>query len=301
VAEADEFDRSISKFSPTIALITSLEPEHMECYKDYADLENCFIDFANRVPFYGSVILCMDDPGVARIESRITRPVITYGLSKDYNFSAADIVFEEDITEFSLYHDGNYLTKVKSPLIGAHNVRNSLAAIATAYDLEAPLEKVVPEIISFAGVNRRMEFAGEAGGIKFYDDYGHHPTEIKATIEGVKAVFKGRIVTVFQPHLYSRTKRFYEDFARSFFDADKAVILDVYPSREKPMNGVSGELIVNAARRFGHKDITFFKDKEDLPSLMSKILKKGDRVILFGAGDIYKYTPRIIEDIRESC
>jgi UDP-N-acetylmuramate--alanine ligase len=299
VAEADEFDRSIMKFSPTIAVITSLEPEHMECYEDYADLENCFVEFANRVPFYGSVILCMDDPGVAAIESRITRPVITYGLSTEYNFGATDLIFNEDGTEFSLYHDEVYLTKVKSRLLGKHNVRNLLAAIAAAYDLEAPLEKVVPEIINFEGVNRRMEYAGEARGIKFYDDYGHHPTEIRTTIEGMKEIFKGRIVTVFQPHLYSRTKRFSDEFAKSLLGADKVVILDIYPARERPINGVSGEIIVEAARRSGHRDIMFFKNKEQLPTMMKEILQAGDRVILFGAGDVYKYTPKIIENLKE--
>jgi len=299
VAEADEFDRSIARFSPTIAVITSLEPEHMECYVDYSDLEDCFVDFANRVPFFGSVILCIDDPGVARIEQYIKRPVLSYGISKDRNFGAHDIQFNESGATFSLYHNGNYHTKVFSPLYGNHNIRNLLAAITVAYDLEVPLETVIPEIESFSGVNRRMEFAGEAKGIQFYDDYGHHPTEIKTTIEGMKAVFEGRIVAVFQPHLYSRTRRFYNEFGKSFSDADKVVVLDIYPAREKPINGVSGEMIVSAARKFGHRDITFLKDKEELPLHMKRILKKGDRVVLFGAGDIFKFTPKIIEDLKE--
>lgn len=299
VAEADEFDRSIARFSPNIAVITSLEPEHMECYVDYSDLEDCFVDFANRVPFYGSVILCLDDPGVARLQQYVKRPVLSYGISRDRNFGADDIEFDERGTTFSLFHEGNYLTRVSSRLYGRHNVRNLLAAITVAYDLEVPLETVIPEIANFAGVNRRMEFAGEAGGIAFYDDYGHHPTEIKTTIEGLKAAFDGRVVAVFQPHLYSRTKRFYKEFGESFSDADKVVVLDVYPAREKPLNGVSGEMIVKAARESGHQDITFLKDKEELPLHMKRILKKGDRVILFGAGDIVKFTPRIIADIKE--
>ncbi|UCE65002.1 MAG: UDP-N-acetylmuramate--L-alanine ligase [Candidatus Zixiibacteriota bacterium] len=299
VAEADEFDRSIVRFSPTIAVITSLEPEHMECYVDYSDLEDCFIDFANRVPFYGSVILCVDDPGVSRIEQHIKRPVLSYGISKDRDFGADGIEFNESGTSFTLYHRGDYLTRVFSRLYGNHNIRNLLAAITVAHDLEVPLETVIPEIESFSGVNRRMEFAGEAKGVKFFDDYGHHPTEIKTTIEGMKAVFGGRIVAVFQPHLYSRTKRFYKEFGGSFSDADKVLVLDIYPAREKPINGVSGEMIVEAARKFGHRDITFLKNKEELPSRMKRILKKGDRVIMFGAGDIFKFTPRIIEDLKE--
>jgi len=299
VAEADEFDRSIQKFSPTVAVITSLEPEHMECYRDYEDLENCFIEFANRVPFYGSAVLCLDDAGVAKLESRVTRPVLTYGLSESRDFSAGDIEFHEGGAEFSLYHNANYLTRVKSPLYGYHNIRNLLAAITVAYDLELPLETVIPEIQKFTGVNRRLEFSGEAKGIRFYDDYGHHPTEIKTTVEGMKAIFKGRIVAVFQPHLYSRTKRFYKEFGQSFMDADKVVVLDVYPAREKPMNGVSGEMIVEAGRHAGHRDMTFLRDKFELPAFMKKILREGDRVVLFGAGDIFKFTPEIIEELNK--
>lgn len=299
VAEADEFDRSIQKFSATVAVITSLEPEHMECYRDYEDLENCFIEFANRVPFYGSAIICPDDPGVAALETRITRPVLTYGLSVGCDFQAEDIRFNEEGAVFSLIHQGEYLTKVSSPLYGYHNIRNLLAGITVAYDLEVPLETVIPEIAKFTGVNRRLEFAGEANGIRFYDDYGHHPTEIQTTVEGMKQVFKGRIVAVFQPHLYSRTKRFYREFGNSFMDADKVVVLDVYPAREKPMNGVSGEMIVEAGRKSGHPDMTYLQDKFQLPALMKKVLKEGDRVVLFGAGDIFKFTPEIIEELNK--
>jgi UDP-N-acetylmuramate--alanine ligase len=297
VVEADEFDRSIQKFSPTVAVITSLEPEHMECYRDYEDLENCFIEFANRVPFYGSAVICPDDPGVAALEPRITRPVLTYGLSAQCDFRADDITFSEKGVVFSLVHKGDYLTKVNSPLYGYHNIRNLLAAITVAYDLEVPLETVIPEIGKFSGVNRRMEFSGEVQGIRFYDDYGHHPTEIKTTVEGMKEVFKGRIVAVFQPHLYSRTKRFYKEFGNSLMEADKVVVLDVYPAREKPLNGVSGEMIVEAGRRSGHTDMTYLRDKFELPIFMKKVLKEGDRVVLFGAGDIFKFTPEIIKEL----
>jgi len=224
---------------------------------------------------------------------------LTYGLSGSRDFSAGAIEFHEGGTEFSLYHNGNYLTRVKSPLYGYHNIRNLLAAITVAYDLELPLETVIPEIEKFTGVNRRLEFSGEAMGIRFYDDYGHHPTEIRTTVEGVKAVFKGRIVAVFQPHLYSRTKRFYKEFGESFMDADKVVVLDVYPAREKPMNGVSGEMIVEAGRLAGHRDMTFLRDKFELPAFMKKILREGDRVVLFGAGDIFKFTPQIIEELNK--
>jgi UDP-N-acetylmuramate--alanine ligase len=299
VAEADEYDRSISRFFPTVAVITSLEPEHMECYDGLEDLENTFVEFANRVPFFGSAVICTDDPGIRQIESRLTRPIIRYGLDKAADFSAADISPVEGKTTFTLFHQGVSVTRVTSPLQGLHNLKNLLGAISVAHDLEIPLEVALPAVESFSGVSRRLELAGEAGGIRLYDDYGHHPTEIKATLEGMRSVFDGRLIAVFQPHLYSRTRQFYREFGKSFSDADLVVILDVYPAREKPIDGVSGRMIAEAARESGHKQVDYVENKEDLPGFLAERLREGDRVILFGAGDIYKYTGKLLENIRE--
>jgi UDP-N-acetylmuramate--alanine ligase len=299
IAEADEFDRSISKFFPTIAVITSLEPEHMECYADLDDLENSFVEFANRVPFFGSVIICLDDPGVRRIDSRITRPMITYGLDSNAEFSASDIKFSDNGMTFMLHHKGSRVATAHLPLQGYHNLRNLLAAVAVAYDLEIPLEAVVPAAATFAGVSRRLELAGEADGVRLYDDYAHHPTEIKTTLEGMRRVFDGRLVAVFQPHLYTRTQRFYREFGGSFSDADMVVILDIYPAREKPIDGISGEMIADAAKKSGHAGVNYIEDKENLPNFLKGKLRGGDRVILFGAGDIYKYTKKILELLKE--
>lgn len=297
VAEADEYDRSISRFFPTVAVITSLEPEHMECYNGLEDLENTFVEFANRVPFFGSAVICVDDPGVRRIESRVTRPIIRYGLNNGADFSAKDISLAESGTTFMLYHQGASVTKVISPLQGYHNLRNLLGAVSVAYDLEIPLEAALPAVASFSGVGRRMELAGEVMGIRLYDDYGHHPTEIKATLEGMRSVFDGRLVAVFQPHLYSRTRQFYREFGESFSDADVVVILDVYPAREKPIDGVSGKMIAEAAREKGHKQVDYVENKDDLPEFLAGKLREGDRVIFFGAGDIYKYTRKLLENM----
>jgi len=299
VAEADEFDRSITRFYPTIAVITNLEAEHMECYKDLEDLENCFIEFGNRVPFFGSVVMCMDDPGVKRIESRITRPKITYGLETDADFMAADIKFRNDHTSFTLYHKGNRVAGARLPLQGRHNLKNLLAAVAVAYDLEIPLENALRAAETFSGIGRRLELVGEVGGILLYDDYAHHPTEIKETLAGMRQVFDGRIVAVFQPHLYSRTRNFYKDFGRSFFAADLFVALDVYPSREKPIDGVSGRMIADAAREFGHKNVFYIENKSDLPEFLKENLQKGDRVIFLGAGDIYQFSRKTLELINK--
>jgi UDP-N-acetylmuramate--alanine ligase len=299
VAEADEFDRSITKFSPTIAVLTNIEAEHMECYKDLADLHNCFVEFVNRVPFFGTGILCIDDPGIQEIESRITRPIITYGVSPRADFSASDITFSEQGLSFTLSQKGKLDGRINSPLLGYHNVRNILAGLAVAYDLEIPIYTAIRAIGTFTGVGRRLELAGEAGGIQFYDDYGHHPTEIKTTLEGIRSVFKGRLIAIFQPHLYSRTVRFYKEFGAAFSDSDMLVVLDVFPSREKPINGVSGKLVVDSAKKQGHQNVSYVEDKNTLDQFMKERLQSGDKVILFGAGDINRLTQKIIEKIKE--
>jgi UDP-N-acetylmuramate--alanine ligase len=299
VAEADEYDRSITKFFPTIAVLTNIEAEHMECYRDMDDLYACFAEFANRVPFFGTAIICIDDPGIKVIAPRITRPMITYGLSQDADFSAKNVAFDESGIKFTLIQKGREDGTVLSPLYGCHNVRNILAGLATAYDLEIPMKKAIEAIKTFSGVGRRLELAGEARGVKFYDDYGHHPTEIKTTLQGLRAVFKGRLVAVFQPHLYSRTQRMFKEFGGAFFDSDSLFVLDVFPSREKPINGVSGKMVVDSAKSQGHEDVTYVEDKTSLPGIISERLHPGDRVVLFGAGDIYRLTQKIIEKMKE--
>jgi UDP-N-acetylmuramate--alanine ligase len=267
----------------------------MECYVDLEDLEDCFVQFANRVPFYGSDIICIDDPGVKRIEGRLTRPVVSYGLDERAEFRAREIEFKGEYTSFELHHKGERIARVKSKLLGYHNVRNLLAAIAAAYELDVPLESAIPAAETFTGISRRLELVGERRGIRFYDDYAHHPTEIMATLEGMRSVFKGRIVAVFQPHLYSRTKSFYREFGSSFFDADMFVALDVYPAREKRIDGVSGKLIADTAKKEGHQNVRYLKEKDDLPGFLRDHLVEGDRVIMFGAGDIFKYTRKTLE------
>jgi UDP-N-acetylmuramate--alanine ligase len=299
VAEADEYDRSITKFFATIAVVTNIEAEHMECYRDMDDLYSCFTEFANRVPFFGTAILCIDDAGIKTIEPRITRPMITYGLSPAADFSAANVTFGESGIKFTLTQKGREDGTVVSPLYGFHNVRNILAGLAVAYDLEIPMKKAIEAVRTFTGVGRRLELAGEARGVKFYDDYGHHPTEIKTTLQGLRNVFDGRVVAVFQPHLYSRTQRMFREFGGAFFDADMLFVLDVFPSREKPIDGVSGRMVVDSARDQGHGNVNYVEDKSTLPGQIVNHLKPGDRVVLFGAGDINRLTQKIIEMMKE--
>lgn len=299
VAEADEYDRSITRFFATVAVITNIEAEHMECYRDLEDLHDCFIQFGNRVPFYGTVILCTDDPGCQAIESHITRPLITYGIKDKADFSALNISFGDSGIQFKLLIKGKEDGEIKSPLLGYHNVQNILGSLAVAYDLEIPMKRAIAAVKTFSGVGRRLELAGDVNGIKFYDDYGHHFTEIKTTLQGLRSIFNGRLVAVFQPHLFSRTQRFYREFGGAFFDADMLVVLDVFPSREKPIDGVSGRMVVDAAMQQGHKDANYVADKSSLPDFMIERLQPGDRVVLFGAGDINRYTVKIIEKLKE--
>lgn len=298
VIEADEFDRSLLRFYPTVAVITSIEPEHMECYEDLDDLHNCFVEFASRVPFYGSIIYCLDDPGLQLVRTRFARPNLSYGFSRHADLHASNLKYSLDGISFDCHSNGKTLGNAFVPLLGKHNVLNALATILTALDLEIPFEKAVDALKSFPGVGRRLELAGQVDGIRVYDDYAHHPTEIKATLQGIRSSFDGKIAVVFQPHLYSRTKNFVDEFGSAFFDSDLLVITRIYPAREKPIEGVTGQIVADAAHRSGHKKVEYLENREDIPKFLKTNLKSGDIVVVFGAGDIYRLTPEIVEELK---
>jgi UDP-N-acetylmuramate--alanine ligase len=297
VAEADEFDRSILRFYPTMAIITSIEAEHMECYRDLNDLYDCFIEFASRVPFYGSVIYCLDDPGLQHIRDRFSRPSISYGFSRHADLYATDLNYMADGVEYVCHNNGKILGKVKVPLFGKHNALNSLGTIAAALDLEIPFEKITDAIATFPGVGRRMEFVGEKRGIRIYDDFAHHPTEIKTTLEGVRQSFSNRIIAIFQPHLYTRTQMFQKEFGSAFFDSDMLVVADVFPSREQPIDGVTGKLVADSVLKAGHKNVEYIPDKSKIPGFLKDRVRPGDIVIVIGAGDINRLSPIILQEI----
>ena len=299
VAEADEFDRSLLRFYPTVAVITSIEPEHMECYEDLDDLNNCFVEFASRVPFYGSIIYCLDDPGLQRVRARFARPSISYGFSHHADLYAADISFAGKVTEFTCHSNDKIHGKVKVPLLGSHNILNSLAALAVALDLEVPFEQAAKALETFPGVSRRFELVGHVDGVSVYDDFAHHPTEIKTTLDGIRKSHTGRIIVVFQPHLYSRTKAFYNEFGSSFFDSDLLVVTDIYPSREEPIEGVDGKLVAEAARKSGHKHVEYIKDRQNIPAFLKDKFKPDDLVVVIGAGDINRLSPEILKELEK--
>jgi UDP-N-acetylmuramate--alanine ligase len=290
VVEADEYDRSFLSITPTIAVLTTLETDHLDCYRDLEDIKNAFVQFAQKVPFYGFIVLCLDEPALLDIMPLLNKKkILTYGLNPQADVQAVDIRYKDNHSSYTLLKNNVELGTITLQVPGKHNVQNSLGAVTVGLELGIPFGKIKAGIEKFSGVYRRWEKKGEAAGITLYDDYAHHPTECKATLSGAKTGWRRRVVCVFQPHLYSRTRDFYEDFGKSFLLADVLIVTDVYPAREEPIQGITGELIVNAAKQFGHKEAFYVQDKKKVPAFLKSIVKPGDMVVTMGAGDIWKY------------
>jgi len=290
VAEADEYDRSFLELTPVVAVVTNIEADHLDTYRDLADILEAFTTFANRVPFYGAVVACLDDPGVRQILPRVKRRVVTYGESPEASLRAGEIRLEASGTTFDVWEGTTWsLGTVRLPLPGRHNVLNALAAIAVGRELSIPFPTIARALKDFTGVIRRFETKGERGGVLVLDDYAHHPTEIAATLAAARQVHPGRrIVALFQPHLYSRTRDFAAEFGRSLAGCDLAIVTDVYPSREKPLPGVTGDLVAQAARSAGHPAVIYISDKTRVADELESILKRGDLLLTMGAGDVVR-------------
>ena len=288
VVEADEFDRTFLSLTPSIAAITTLEREHLDTYKDLDDIKGAFIEFANKVPFFGFVVLCLDEPALQDIRPLIKKKVISYGTTQQADIRAVDIVYNEFTSTYTVDYMGEELGRITINIPGKHNVNNSLVAVTIAKQLGIEFEVIKKALESFSGVYRRFETKYN-NEILVVDDYAHHPTEINATLSGIRNGWKRRLVTVFQPHLYSRTKDFYTEFGRAFLNSDIFICTDVYPAREEKIEGVSGELIANAAKSFGHKNVIYVSNKEDLTSTLLDVVENNDIVVTLGAGDIWKY------------
>ncbi|MGC8654582.1 MAG: UDP-N-acetylmuramate--L-alanine ligase [Candidatus Kryptoniota bacterium] len=290
VVEADEFDRSFLQLTPTIAAITTLEREHLDIYTDLEDIKRAFVQFANKVPFYGFVILCLDEPSILEIIPEIKKKIVTYGLNAQSDLRASAITYNERKSSYRLVYKGKDMGIINLNVPGLHNIKNSMAAIGIGLELGIEFEKIKRAIESFSGVYRRLEIKGEVGNIMLIDDYAHHPTEVQASLSALKSGWpERRVVAVFQPHLYSRTRDFHEEFGKSFFNADVLIVTEIYPAREEPIQGVSGELIVSDARSFGHREAYFVPEKSSLADFLLKTVRPGDIVITMGAGDISKY------------
>lgn len=298
VVEADEFDRSFLQLTPAIAVITTMDSEHLDIYKDLDDIKEAFIEFANKVPFYGFVVLCLDEESLQDILPYLKRKVITYGLTSQADVRAYDISFNRNQSNFKVRYKDEYLGEINLKIPGLHNVKNSLVAVTIAKELGINFDVIKSALNKFTGVYRRFEIKGEVNNILVIDDYAHHPTEVSTTLSAIRSGWERRIVAVFQPHLYTRTRDFYKDFAKSFLNSDVFICTDVYPAREDPIQGISGQLITDAATKFGHKNVVYIKEKELIPDELMKYVKEGDIVITMGAGDIYKFGEKFLEKLK---
>ena len=290
IIEADEYDRTFLKLTPSMAIITNVEAEHLDIYEDFDDVSAAFIEFAGKVPFYGAVIACIDDPGVQTILPSLTRRVITYGIREEADVTATNIRTDHFESRFEVVALGESLGEIVIHVPGHHNILNALGAIALSLDMGISFEAAQKGLARFEGVYRRFQKKMDAGDVLLIDDYAHHPTEVEATLQGAKKGWpERRIVAVFQPHLYSRTQQLSDEFGEAFSAADVVVITDVYPSREKPIEGVTGELIAEKARYFGHQDVHYVAHKKDLPDFLLQNAEAGDLIITMGAGDVYRF------------
>lgn len=296
VIEADEYDRTFLRLTPSLAVITNIEADHLDTYKDLEDIKAAFTQYANSVPFFGAAILCLDDPVVQEVVSHVDRRVITYGASRQAEIRAENLRQDALVTRFTVLRQGKPLGEIELQAPGIHNVRNALAAVAVALELEIDFDKIRSGLAKFTGVQRRFQKIGEVGGVLIVDDYAHHPTEITATLEAAhEGWVDRRIVAVFQPHLYSRTRDFKEGFARAFFNADVLVVTDVFGSREQPIEGVSGQLIADMAIKYGHRKVHYVADKADLPEFLKDLSRPGDTILTMGAGDVWRVGRKLLE------
>ncbi len=298
VVEADEFDRSFLSLTPIIAGITNIEADHLDCYENLDDIKNAFIQYANSVPFFGCIVACIDDKGVQSVMPLLNKRIISYGLSNQADVRADNIRMQDFVSEFDVFYRNRKLGKVQLHLPGQHNIQNALQAIAIALELDISFRTIKKAITDFTGVYRRFEFKGKVDDILLYDDYAHHPTEIISTLKGIKESTDRRIVVVFQPHLYSRTRDFCEDFGRSFFYSDVLIVTPIYPAREKAIPGITGELLVNAAIRAGHRNANYIPENEEILSQVQTMIKDNDLIITMGAGNIYTYGEKILNRLK---
>ncbi|MBM3329743.1 MAG: UDP-N-acetylmuramate--L-alanine ligase [Calditrichaeota bacterium] len=294
IVEADEFDRSFLRLTPTYVVITNIDRDHLECYGSFEELENAFLQFSNAVPFYGRAAICIDEPSVIRIAGRINRPLVTYGFSPQADVRAENLERGGWKSHFDLTAHGRPLGRVELSLPGRHNVLNALAAIAIGLEAGVGFDDIKSALAGFQGVRRRFEFVGEKGGVMVIDDFAHHPAEIAATLEAARSGWGRRIVAIFQPHLYSRTKALATEFGQALLGAETAIVLPIYGSREAPEPGVGSQLIVEAARTMGHKRAILLDDRNQTAEAVKSALEPGDMVIILGAGDVYRLAPEIL-------
>jgi UDP-N-acetylmuramate--alanine ligase len=287
VAEADESDGSFLKLAPTIAVVTTIDAEHLDHYGSLDAIREAFLTFVNKVPFYGAVVLCLDQPNIQLLLPRVEKRIITYGLESSADLTARHLQPSGMTSRFDVYQHGTRLGECTLQIPGRHNVLNALAAIGVGLDLEVPFATIATALGAFAGVQRRFQIRGTAGGVTVVDDYGHHPAEIRATLAAAKAGFDRRVVTVFQPHRYTRTLHLRQEFLTAFNQADVLVVMDIYPAGEAPIPGVTAADLAEGIRAHGHRNVTYLgSDRARIVDHVCDISRPGDLVLTLGAGDV---------------
>ena len=296
VAEADESDGSFLKYSPAIAVITNIDREHLDFYKDLDEIKNVFLSFIDRIPFYGLVVLCLDDESIQDLIPKIRKRIITYGLSPQADLQARDIVSKGLKSRFEVLHQGQVLGKIVLSLPGVHNVNNALASIAIGLELGIEFSRIKTALEKAEGVQRRLEIKGETKAITVMDDYGHHPTEIKTTLSALAQGWPGRRkIVIFQPHRYSRTQALFDDFARSFYQADVLLVMPIYAASEQPIEGVDSRELCESIQAHGHKDVHYVADKAVAVDMLADMISPEDVVLTLGAGDVYRVGEMLLD------
>jgi UDP-N-acetylmuramate--alanine ligase len=298
VVEADESDGSFLKLSPTIAVVTNIDPEHLDHYGSVDEIKRAFITFTNKIPFYGLTILCLDNQHVQDLIPHLEKRYLTYGLTPQADLQACDISARGLSMNFTVLRHREELGTIELPIPGVHNVLNALAAIATAMEIKLPFPIIQEALKTFGGVQRRFQLKGTFNGINLIDDYGHHPTEIQATLRAAKAIWKGRLVVLFQPHRYTRTRDLYREFLSAFNQADLLLLTDIYPAGEDPLPGVTSEVLVRGIRERGHKNVLYVPRREETADKLISLLKPGDTVITLGAGDIWQLGEELMRKLQ---
>jgi len=295
VVEADESDRSFLMLSPTLAIVTNVDEDHMESYAGLDDLKDAFVRFVNKVPFYGAVILCLDEPNLQSLIPRIKRRIVSYGFSGQADLNIVNPAYLGFQSQFQLRHRGEPLGEFHLNTPGRHNILNATAAIAVGLDLGIPAGTLQTALEGFRGADRRFQVKGQARGITVIDDYGHHPTEVRATLDAARQSGDHRVVVVFQPHRYSRTQYCFEEFARAFYQADVLIISDIYPAGEEPLEGINSERLVDAIKTHGHKNARHVAGLSEIAAVLEPELKAGDLVITMGAGNVWKVGDELLQ------
>ena len=298
VAEADESDGSFMHLSPTIAVVTNIDADHLDFYSGIDEIKRIFIDFINKVPFYGRAVLCLEDKNIQEILPEVKKRYTTYGFSSQADFYADEIQHRRGRTSFTAYFQGEELGRIAFRMPGRHNVLNALSVIAVAHELEIPFQTIVGGFRNFGGLQRRFQLRDEVNGIMLIDDYGHHPAEIRATLGAAKSGWNKRVIAVFQPHRYSRTAALFEEFLTAFYQADLLVVSEVYPAGEDPIEGATGEALARGINEHGHKNVTYRENLEEVSDFVAEIAEPGDMVVTLGAGNINQVCVAVAEKLR---